>query len=299
MLGGEGITRCRVHAEGRIIWYAAVLVLSSGCAHRPLPEVLTHPDPPAAANPAVQTPYASTASITTAADSDLMTELDAELEQLEDEAGVIDYAAADPISGVNRVLYQVHRGLDLLFVRPVALTYTKVLPNPVQKGLRNFITNLTAPLRILCRLLQGNLVEARKTAGSFITNTVLGAGGVFNVAKKLGLEDTQTNFTETLKKWGAKPGAYIVVPGIGPTTARGAVGFLLDSFLDPMFLLTLNKSLPHNEHHALMWAETGFQVTGLLIDRARFDFVYEDVENNSTNRYSKLRGLALQLPSNQ
>lgn len=228
--------------------------------------------------------------------------LEAELQQMESEGFVekeLDYAQLDPLEKMNRALYGVHRGIDLLFVRPIALTYTKVLPKPVQKGLFNFVSNLTAPLRFLCRLLQGNLEEAGKTMGRFVTNTVLGFGGIFDVASRFNLYENTTSFGETFKKWGMKPGPYIVIPGIGPATFRTAFGFLCDSFLDPMFLFTLNKSLPYNDQHALMWSDTGAQVTSLLIDRANIDPIYEDIENNSINRYCKLRGLVLRQSINQ
>lgn len=224
-------------------------------------------------------------------------DFDDELDSLS--SPIIDYTKADPLEKMNKVFYGLHRGLDLLFVRPLALTYSKVLPKPVQTSVSNFVTNLTAPLRFLCRLLQGNLEEAGKTAGKFVTNTVLGLGGIFDVAKKMNLKETPTNFSETLKKWGVSPGPYIVIPGVGPSTLRGALGFLFDSFLDPVFLWTLNKDLPGNKRHELMWGDTGIQLTSLLISRSNIDPIYEDVESNSINRYSKLRTLVLQQSINR
>jgi phospholipid-binding lipoprotein MlaA len=214
-------------------------------------------------------------------------------------APTIDCVKADPLEKANRVLYGLHRGIDLLFIRPIALTYSKVLPTPVQKGLANFVSNLTAPLRVMCHLLQGNVDAAGKAAGKFVTNTVLGAGGIFNVAGEFNLHETPTGFSETLKKWGATPGPYIVVPGVGPTTLRGAVGFLFDSFLDPVFLLTLNKNLPGNSQHQLLYADTGVQVTSMLISRSKIDSIYESIEKDAGNRYSKLRMLVLQQSINK
>lgn len=211
----------------------------------------------------------------------------------------VDFAKNDPLEKMNRVLYGVHRFVDLLFVRPIALTYTKVLPSPVQSGLRNFISNLTAPLRVVCHLLQGHVEAAGKSAGKFVTNTVLGFGGIINVAEKLNLKEERTGFTETLKKWGATPGPYVVVPGIGPTTLRGVVGFLMDSFLDPVFLFTLNRSLPGNSRHELMYADTGVQMSSMLMSRAEIDPIYESLEKNAANRYSKLRMLVLQQSINK
>jgi phospholipid-binding lipoprotein MlaA len=115
----------------------------------------------------------------------------------------------------------------------------------------------------------------------------------------LELEEKRTNFSETLKKWGLTSGPYVVIPGFGPATFRNAVGFLCDSFLDPLFLLTLDKSLPGNQHHELLLADTGVQLTALIAARAKVAPIYEDIENNSVDRYSKLRGIVLQQSVNQ
>ncbi|MDR1208626.1 MAG: VacJ family lipoprotein [Holosporales bacterium] len=230
-------------------------------------------------------------------DSQEEDEDDAELEGLI--SPTVDFAAADPFEKMNRALYGAHRFIDLLFVRPIALTYSKVLPKPARHGFANFVSALTAPLRVVCHLLQGNVEAAGKSAGKFVTNIVFGFGGLVNVAEKFGLKETPTGFTETLKKWGARPGPYLVVPGVGPTTIRGAVGFLFDSFLDPVFLFTLNKDLPGNSRHELMYADTGVQVGGMIIQRSQIDTIYDSLEKNPTNRYSKLRALVLQQSVNK
>lgn len=211
----------------------------------------------------------------------------------------IDYEAKDPLEKLNRVLYGVHRGVDLLFIRPVALTYSRALPKPLRSGVANFVSNLLAPARFFCHLLQGNWTEAGKTIGCFATNTLLGLGGLFDVAGKMNTHETPTDFTETLKKWGVKPGPYIVVPGLGPTTLRGALGFLLDSAADPVFLLTFNRGLPANSDRLLHQIDSAMHTTSTVISRSKIDSIYEDIEKHSVNRYSKLRALALQLPSNR
>lgn len=232
-----------------------------------------------------------------AQDEDISEDLDNELDQFMGQE--IDFSKSDPMEKINRVLYGIHRGVDLMFIRPVALTYSKVLPKPVQSAVANFVTNLTAPLRFLCWLLQGKIEEAGKTSGKFVINTFLGLGGIFNVSAKLGLHENHTGFAETFKKWGVSHGPYVVVPGIGPGTMRTAIGMLFDSFVDPVFLLTLNRSLPYNDNRRLMWYDTGAQVTGLLISRAQLDPLYDDIEKNSVNKYTKLRNMVLQQPINK
>ncbi len=284
-------------AMQKILWCLPFLFVGCSTMTKNVEQEVNSPSPPS-----LQSVIQSGASLQDGeqlgtSEGELEEDWEAELQGLS--APEIDVAKSDPFERMNRVLYGMHRGVDLLFVRPVALTYSKVLPKPVQSGLANFVSNLLAPARFLCRVLQGNWEEAGKTIGRFATNTLLGFGGIIDVAGKMNTRETPTGFTETLKVWGMKPGPYLVVPGVGPTTFRGALGFLLDSFLDPMFLLALNKNLPANAHHELVYKDTGIQVSSLLISRSKIDSIYEDIENNSVNRYSKLRGLVLQQPINR
>lgn len=264
-----------------------------GCSSGLHPDDETPSSPVLVQSASQAAPSESSSSIDEEGEDDL----DAELDSFA--APTIDYAKADPLEKMNRVLYGVHRGVDNFFVRPIALTYSKALPKPVQKGFANFVRNLTAPVRALCHLLQGNLQEAGKTLGCFVTNSVLGIGGVFDVAGKMGAHETPTDFGATLKKWGVQPGPYIVVPGVGPSTFRGAFGVLFDSFLDPMFLLTLDRGLPGNAQHQLMWSDTGVQMSSLLISRSKIDPIYEDLNQNAVDPYSKLRAMVLQQSSNR
>lgn len=229
--------------------------------------------------------------------ADLDAELEKELAALSPPP--INYEEKDPLEKMNRVLYGLHRGLDLLFVRPLALTYGRAMPKPLRKGLYNFVSNATAPLRFFCRILQGNWEEAGKTVGRFATNTLLGCGGIFDVAGKMKCTEKKTGFSETLKKWGIRPGPYIVVPGFGPSTFRNAFGLFLDSFCDPLFLLSLNKKLPGNERHELMLTYSGIQLMALLMERSEIDPLYEGIEKSSVGRYRKLRMLVLQQDINQ
>lgn len=274
----------------------ALMVFLSGCSTGPRPE----------GDPASPLPT-TTGAVSSSALSDAIRgpqEEEAEEDDFEAEldsfsAQTVDDAKADPLEKMNRVLYGVHRGVDNFFVRPLALTYSRFLPRPLQRGLGRFVRNLTAPVRALCHLLQGHVQEAGQTLGRFVMNSIAGVGGIFDVAAKMGTPETSTDFGATLKKWGVHPGPYIVVPGLGPTTFRGALGALLDAFLDPVFLLTLDRHFPGNDRRRLMWADTGVQVSSLLIARSKIDSIYEDLEHNAVDRYAKLRGIVLQQGGNQ
>jgi phospholipid-binding lipoprotein MlaA len=59
-------------------------------------------------------------------------------------------------------------------------------------------------------------------------NTVFGLGGVLDVATEMRLEKRKEDFGQTLGYWGVKPGPYIVLPLLGPSTLRDTVALPLD-----------------------------------------------------------------------
>jgi phospholipid-binding lipoprotein MlaA len=61
-----------------------------------------------------------------------------------------------------------------------------------------------------------------------VINSTLGVGGLIDVAAKLKLPGAPTGASTTLAKWGVRPGPYLVIPLLGPSTLRDGFGFLAD-----------------------------------------------------------------------
>lgn len=141
----------------------------------------------------------------------------------------------DPWERYNRAMYQFNDSLDRAVLRPVAKGYTRVTPEPVQRGVSNFFDNLTYPLVAANQLLQGNFGNAASDTGRFLVNTVVGIGGIFDPATSLGLPRHNEDFGQTLGVWGATSGPYIVLPLLGPTTVRDGIGTAVDAQVDPLF----------------------------------------------------------------
>ena len=45
----------------------------------------------------------------------------------------------------------------------------------------------------------------------------------------------EEDFGQTLAVWGSGPGRYLVIPIIGPSNHRDLAGYIVDSFMDPIF----------------------------------------------------------------
>lgn len=130
----------------------------------------------------------------------------------------------DPFEPLNRQVWAFNQAADRAVLRPVARGYDRVVPGPVKWSIANFFDNLSTPIWIANHLLQGNLVDASKQTGRFVLNSTLGLLGLWDPAGDNGLPRQPARFDQTFGKWGVPPGPFIMMPFLGPSSARGVVG---------------------------------------------------------------------------
>ncbi len=140
----------------------------------------------------------------------------------------------DPLEGFNRAMYSFNDGLDRAIIKPVAKTYQKVVPKPVNKGISNFFSNLGDVIVILNDLLQFKLIQAASDTGRVVLNSTVGLLGFIDVATPIGLEKHNEDFGQSLGYWGIGPGYYLVLPLFGPSNLRDGVGLAVDFRADPI-----------------------------------------------------------------
>lgn len=141
----------------------------------------------------------------------------------------------DPWQDFNRKTYALNQKLDKAVIRPVAVGYRKVTNPPVRSAVSDFFTNLHLPITIANDLLQARPVAALRSSGRFLINLTLGVGGLFDPASGIGLPLERTDFGVTLARWGVPDGPYLVLPLLGPTTARDVWRIPIDGYyLDPL-----------------------------------------------------------------
>jgi phospholipid-binding lipoprotein MlaA len=134
----------------------------------------------------------------------------------------------DPWEGFNRGVFGFNEGLDRAVLKPVATGYQKVVPGFAREGVTNFYANLEDVGTSLNNLLQGKLKEGASDAGRVVVNTLLGVLGLWDVATPMGLEKHYEDFGQTLGAWGVPPGPYLVIPLLGPSTARDGPAKVVD-----------------------------------------------------------------------
>ena len=145
---------------------------------------------------------------------------------------------SDPFESTNRAVLDFNTSLDDSVLRPVAEAYRENVPAPMRTGLRNFLRNLNEPVIFANNVLQLRLLDAGHTLMRFYINSTAGGLGIFDIATPSGIERRSGDFGQTLHAWGVPDGPYLMLPLLGPTTVRDAVGDGVDSLASPVGLLT-------------------------------------------------------------
>lgn len=147
----------------------------------------------------------------------------------------------DPLEPINRGIYHFNDGVDHLVIKPAAELYKGVLPQFARTGVSNFFSNIGDVIVALNNLLQGKFVEAVSDVGRIAVNTTAGLLGVIDVATEIGLEKHNEDFGQTLGYWGIPDGPYLVIPILGPSSARDAVGLVGDWKASPITYVDPNR----------------------------------------------------------
>ena len=138
----------------------------------------------------------------------------------------------DPFEGFNRGVYEFNEAVDRAVLKPVAQAYRFVLPQFVRSSVGNFFSNLNDVLVAVNNVLQGKFTAAYTDLGRVAINSTVGILGLFDVATEAGIEKHNEDFGQTLGWWGINEGPFIMLPFLGPSTARDTVGRVADHYGD-------------------------------------------------------------------
>jgi phospholipid-binding lipoprotein MlaA len=155
----------------------------------------------------------------------------------------------DPLESVNRGVYSFNSAFDDSVAHQVATAYDSTVPESVRAGVDNVFTNLREPLTVVASGLSGDLKNAGLSAGRFAINTTAGIGGIYDVATGMGWVSRPADFGMTMCHYNVPAGPYLVLPFIGASTARDAVGVLA-------------------AYWAAFWTLEGWAPTYIVADRA-------------------------------
>ena len=194
--------------------------------------------------------------------------------------------------GVSRAIFKFNLAFDNVILEPLAKGYNK-LPSPVKSGTSNFTSNISTLLSIPNNIFQGNFKQLGHSTGSFVVNTTVGILGFLNPAEKMGLKPHKEDVGQTLAKYGFGPGCYLVLPILGPSTARDSFGLVADTLVDPFARVTIGEEqIFGTSGNALdYYAVKG---TGAVDFRSDNLVNFESLEKNSLDLYSSFKSIYLQ-----
>ena len=193
--------------------------------------------------------------------------------------------------GLNRTIFALNKGLDNIIFEPVAKAY-RILPNPVRSGVSNSLENLSNLVTIPNNVLQGEYRKAGSNTGRFVINTTVGILGFIDVAEKIGfVEYEKEDYGQSMAVQGVGPGCYLVLPVLGPSTARDTVSSLVNIIGgDAWYNVTVKNNTQHFEDSDYIFSRL---MNGVDF-RAKNIESFDNLEKNAVDFYASVKSLYLQ-----
>ena len=191
----------------------------------------------------------------------------------------------------NKASFALNQGLDKVIFKPVSSVY-RVLPSPIKAGVSNSLNNLSNVVTIPNNILQGEFALAGANTGRFLINTTIGILGIFDVATYLGFSEYEKeDYGQSFAVHGVGPGCYLVLPVLGPTTARDTIASLTNFIGGDAWY---NVTVRNDTNYFRDVDYYASKVTAGVDFRAKnFDSI-ENLEKNSLDFYASVKSLYLQ-----
>lgn len=212
-------------------------------------------------------------------------------EQHEFERATLDALhISDPLEQWNRRVYHFNYRFDQWVFLPVVKGYTKITPHFARQGVSNFFSNLGEISTLANSLLQLKGHRAMETTARILFNTILGVGGLWDPATKMGLKKNREDFGQTLGYYGVPHGPYLMLPFLGPSNTRDTGGIVADFSLDSTvdWLGIAKESQRNPEIYALEIVDQRY-ITKLRYGQLNSPFEYEKIRY----AYTKSRELKI------
>ncbi|MGH8438226.1 MAG: MlaA family lipoprotein [Pseudomonas sp.] len=139
----------------------------------------------------------------------------------------------DPWESINRPIFTFNDTVDTYALKPLAKGYQAITPQFLEDGIHNMFLNLGDVTNLANNVLQLKPHAAGVDTARLIVNTTFGLGGFFDVGTKMGLQRNDEDFGQTLGYWGVSSGPYVMLPLLGPSTVRDAIGKYPDTYTEP------------------------------------------------------------------
>ena len=192
----------------------------------------------------------------------------------------------DPAEPINREIFDFNHTLDKHAALPAASYYKNALPDGLRTGVHNFLSNLSLPVTFANDVLQGEVTYAGYAICRLGVNTTIGVLGFTDPASDWGCPGRDEDFGQTLGVYGVPGGPYLVLPLIGSSLPRDAIGKLaVDHYFNP---------LSYVHYDGKTYVGLGENAIKIVDQRSRAVRALHEVERNSIDYYAAMRRLYVQ-----
>jgi phospholipid-binding lipoprotein MlaA len=185
----------------------------------------------------------------------------------------------DPLESWNRRVYHFNYRFDEWVFLPVVEGYRYITPDLLETGVSNFFRNLGEVPTLVNSVLQLKPQRSMETTARLMINTLLGIGGIWDPATKMGLHRNAEDFGQTLGYYGIPAGPYLILPLLGPSSVRDAAGLAAD-YGTKHYVNWLNVAETSSNHPEITLLE-------IVDQRSTVNFRYGQL--NSPFEYEKVR----------
>ncbi len=204
---------------------------------------------------------------------------------------VIAKVQDDRFELLNRAMFNFNETVDLLFLKPLAQLYVRLMPAPFERAVGSMVENLNEMTTAANCGLQGKSRDMFRSSGRFLINTSIGLGGFFDMAHAVfKLQSVPSeDFGQTLAVWGITEGPYLVLPLVGPSSLRDVSGLMLGSLTNPLNFYSEVKA--RNSIRALSLVSMRGELLGIedIVTGDRYIFI-RDVYHQK-RKYSIMDGV--------
>ncbi len=198
---------------------------------------------------------------------------------------------SDPLEPLNRTVFDINLLLDDFLIRPIAEPYNELMPDFIKDIITNIIRLGDSPISMANAILQGDIDAMENITARLLINLTLGLG-VFDIAADSGYPYRSEDFGQTLAVWGVDPGFYLVLPILGPSSARDASGKVVDIFFDPLtYLGGFELAGIDGKYDEARTASLAKTIANGIDIRARNIESVDDLRRDSVDFYARVRSL--------
>ena len=186
----------------------------------------------------------------------------------------------------NRASFALNQGLDKVIFKPVAKLY-RSLPSPIKSGTSNALDNLSNLVTIPNNILQGEFKKAGVNTGRFLINSTIGILGLVDAAEHMGFEEYEKeDYGQSLALAGVGPGCYLVLPVLGPSTARDTISSITN-FVggDAWYNITIKNDTQYFSDFDYYASRVSY---GVDFRAKNYDSI-ENLETNSLDFYASVK----------